>query len=84
MLEFDAYLRKRMGIRTMKLAQQETKKRSGFEVVCGECGSLSIKITDPAHAPGDTKIECGRCRAIRGTLADLHVLARRSSDVFEF
>jgi hypothetical protein len=84
MLEADVYPRKRMGIGTMNLAQQDVKKRFGFEAVCSECGSLSIKIADPAHAPDDTKIECGRCAAVRGTLADLHVLARRSCDIFEF
>jgi hypothetical protein len=60
------------------------RKRSGLSIVCAECGSLSIKIVDPATAPDTTPIHCGRCDAIRGTLADLHDLARRSTDVFEF
>jgi hypothetical protein len=60
------------------------RKRSGFSIVCAECGSLSIKIVDPATAPDTTLVHCGRCGAIRGTLADLHDLARRSTDVFEF
>jgi hypothetical protein len=68
----------------MNSAQQDIRKQSGFKVVCRECGSLSIKMKDLANAPGDTKIECGRCTAVRGTLAELHVLARRGSDSFEF
>jgi hypothetical protein len=68
----------------MNSAQQNTREQSGFKVVCCECGSLSIKMKDLANAPGDTKIECGRCTAVRGTLAELHVLARRGSDSFEF
>jgi hypothetical protein len=60
------------------------RKRSGLSIVCADCGSLSIKIVDPATAPDSTLIHCGRCGAIRGTLADLHDLARRSTDVFEF
>ena len=68
----------------MNSAQQDTREQSGFKAVCCDCGSLSIKVTDLVNAPGDTKIECGRCRAVRGTLAELHVLARRGGDIFEF
>ena len=68
----------------MNPAQQDTSEQPGFKVVCCDCGSLSIKVTDLVNAPGDTKIECGRCRAVRGTLAELHVLARRGGDIFEF
>jgi hypothetical protein len=58
-------------------------KQSGLKIVCEACGSLSIRPVDPA-APEATPIHCGRCNAVRGTLADLHDLARRSTDVFEF
>jgi ribosomal protein S27E len=58
--------------------------RSGFKVVCNDCGSLSIKVADPVNAPETTPVQCGRCGTIRGTLADLHDLARRGRDVFEF
>lgn len=68
----------------MNSAQQDIRERPGFKVVCRECGSLSIKMADFANAPADTKIECGRCTAVRGTLAELHVLARRGNDIFEF
>jgi len=61
-----------------------TGKRSQFKIVCDECGSLSIKIMDPTSLPAATPVQCGRCCAIRGTLADLHALARRGSDLFEF
>jgi hypothetical protein len=59
-------------------------ERSGFKIVCDDCGSLSIKVIDPATAPATTLVRCGRCAAVRGTLAELHELARRSTDVFEF
>lgn len=55
-----------------------------FKFVCVECGSLSIKITDPAKTPANTLVHCGRCAAVRGTLRDLHDLARRGKDLFEF
>jgi hypothetical protein len=63
---------------------QEQTVSSGFKIVCSDCGSLSIKATDPAQASGDTVIECRRCSAVRGTVADLHVLARRGRDLYEF
>jgi hypothetical protein len=59
-------------------------ERSGFKIVCNSCGSLSIKVAKPVQAPGATPVQCGRCGAIRGTLADLQELALRSRDVFEF
>jgi hypothetical protein len=36
---------------------------------------------DRAGYPATTLVRCGRCAAVRGTLAEL---ARRSTDVFEF
>lgn len=57
---------------------------SGFKIICTDCGSLAIKVADPAHASGDTVIECRRCNAVRGTVAELHILARRGRDLFEF
>jgi hypothetical protein len=68
----------------MNLDQHQRGERSGLKIVCDECGSLSIKVVDPATAPGTTLIQCGRCNAVRGTLADLHDLARRGTDLFEF
>ena len=66
----------------MNLQQQTTQ--SGFKIVCSDCGGLSIKPTISASASIDTLIECRQCSAVRGTLADLHVLARHSRDVYEF
>lgn len=59
-------------------------ERAGFRFVCADCGSLSIRISNPANSPDDTLVRCGRCDAIRGTLGELHDLARRSVDMFEF
>jgi hypothetical protein len=65
-------------------AEQTSGKQLTFKIVCEDCGSLSIKMIHSANAPADTQIECGRCRAVRGTLQGLHALARRGKDVFEF
>jgi hypothetical protein len=56
-----------------------------FKIVCVECGSLTIKIDNPDRAPPTTIISCARCDAPRGTVEQLHALARSGSpDVFEF
>jgi hypothetical protein len=68
----------------MNLDQHQRRERPGLKVVCEECGNLSIKPIDLVSAPDLAKIHCRRCNAVRGTLADLHELARRSADVFEF
>jgi hypothetical protein len=59
-------------------------EKAGFRFVCANCGSLSIKIANPANAPDGTLVLCGRCDVVRGTLGELHDLARRSVDMFEF
>lgn len=66
------------------MSLQQKAISTGFKMVCADCGSLAIKVADPAHASGDTIIRCRRCNAVRGTVADLHVLARRGRDLFEF
>jgi len=71
-------------MRTNVVSEDATRERSPFKIVCEECGSLSIKIIDPTNLPKTAQVQCGRCRAIRGTLADLHALARRGADLFEF
>jgi hypothetical protein len=68
----------------MNVDQHQPETRPGLKVVCEECGNLSIKPIDPS-APDDlAKIYCRRCNAVRGTIADLRELARRSTDAFEF
>jgi ribosomal protein S27E len=64
--------------------QHFSNPQSGFKIVCSDCGSLSIKVADPATAPATTSVNCGVCGAVRGSLADLHDLARRGTDLFEF
>jgi uncharacterized Zn finger protein len=59
-------------------------QRSRFKIVCDSCGSLSIKAADPFHAEGATPVECARCGAVRGTLADVHKLALRRVDVCKY
>lgn len=59
-------------------------ENSEFKIVCDDCGSLTIKPIDPAHAASETKIQCGRCNAVRGTLAGLRALAHQGKDLFEF
>jgi ribosomal protein S27E len=60
------------------------REQSGFKIVCSDCGSLSIKVADPVNAPATTSVNCGVCGAFRGSLADLHDLARQGTDLFEF
>jgi len=60
------------------------QERPWLKVVCEECGNLSIRAIDPAATTDHAKVYCGRCNAVRGTVADLREMARRSTDVFEF
>ncbi len=71
-----------MGVTMTSIDDAATRSR--FKVVCEDCGGLSIKVEDPAHSPVTVLVRCGRCNAIRGTLAELHEMARRSTDSFEF
>ena len=72
----------------MELANEAEHLRSreqpGFKIVSSDCCSLSIKVIDPVNSPDIALVQCGRCGAVRGTLAELHYLARRGNDVFEF
>jgi hypothetical protein len=71
---------------TAMMSAEDTAMRqvSRFKIVCEDCGSLSIKVADPANSPDATPVKCGRCGVVRGTLGELHDLARRSTDSFEF
>ena len=73
-----------MGRQEMDLAQEASTAGPGFKVVCDACGSLSIKLADPIKISSAAVIRCGRCDTVRGTLDELHSLARASKDVFEF
>jgi hypothetical protein len=77
-------IRDRVLMSARVVSKETTGERSPFKIVCDECGSLSIKISNPANLPETAQVQCGRCRAVRGTLADLHALARRGADLFEF
>jgi hypothetical protein len=61
-----------------------TRARLRFKIVCEDCGSLSIKVADPANSPATALVRCARCNTVRGTLEELHELARRGGDLFEF
>jgi hypothetical protein len=73
-----------MSINTPIAEDLDSREQPRFKFVCAECGSLSIKVADPANAPANTLVQCGRCTAVRGTLKDLHDLARREAVLFEF
>jgi hypothetical protein len=73
-----------MGAMMTSIEDAATRQRSRFKVICEDCGGLSIKVEDPANSPATVLVRCGRCNAIRGTLAELHEMARRSTDSFEF
>lgn len=69
----------------MKLEHSVPNEQPGFKFVCAHCGSLSIKIESLTDAARDVQMtRCGRCDADRGTISELHELARRSVDIFEF
>jgi hypothetical protein len=51
----------------------------GFQMVCGECGSLTIKIENPESASGEAIVYCGHCGASRGTMGALRDLAVRTA-----
>jgi hypothetical protein len=48
-----------------------------FEMVCGNCNGLSIRIENPEHAPREAIIYCGECGVSRGTMGALRDLAIR-------
>jgi Ni,Fe-hydrogenase III small subunit len=48
-----------------------------FQVVCGDCGSLAIKIENPVTASRKTVVCCGECGVSRGTVGALRDLAVR-------
>jgi hypothetical protein len=45
----------------MNFSAHTTSERSRFKVVCENCGSLSIKVADPANSPDAAIVLCGRC-----------------------
>jgi hypothetical protein len=50
-----------------------------FQMVCGECGSLTIKIENPESASREAIVYCGHCGASRGTMGGLRDLAVRTA-----
>jgi hypothetical protein len=48
-----------------------------FQMVCGDCGGLAIKIENPISASRETIVCCGDCGASRGTMGALRDLAVR-------
>ena len=51
------------------------KSNIEFQLVCGGCGSLAIKIENPVSASRKAVVHCGECGASRGTLGALGDLA---------
>ena len=48
-----------------------------FQMICGDCGSLAIKIENPVSASRKTIVHCGECGVSRGTVGALRDLAVR-------
>jgi predicted SprT family Zn-dependent metalloprotease len=48
-----------------------------FQMVCDDCGSLTIKIENSEGASRKTVVYCGHCGASRGTMGALRDLADR-------
>ena len=68
----------------MSLLAQPCETQTGLKIVCEVCGNLSIKPIEPVDAEDSVSVHCRRCNAVRGTVADLRALARRSTGEFEF
>ena len=68
----------------MGLLDQTRETQPGLKIVCEICCNLSIKPIDPVDAEDGTSVYCRRCNAVRGTIADLRALARKSTGDFEF
>jgi hypothetical protein len=47
----------------------------GFQVVCTNCGCLSIKIEEPLKSSREAIVYCGDCGASRGSVGALRDLA---------
>lgn len=52
-------------------------KGAPFQMVCGSCDSIQIKIENPEGASREAVVYCGRCGVSRGTLGALRKLASR-------
>jgi hypothetical protein len=53
-----------------------------FQIVCTNCGCLSIKIEEPHKAMREALVYCGDCGISRGTVGALRDLSvRRYSDI---
>jgi hypothetical protein len=50
-----------------------------FQMVCCDCGSLTIKIENPVSASREAIVHCGECGASRGTMGALRDLAVRAN-----
>jgi hypothetical protein len=48
-----------------------------FQMVCDDCGSLTIKIENSEGASRRALVYCGHCGASRGTMGALRDLADR-------
>jgi ribosomal protein S27E len=48
----------------MKSEHPQSGEQPGFKIVCGDCGSLSIKLVDPVNSSATATVQCGRCGAI--------------------
>jgi hypothetical protein len=46
-----------------------------FQIVCGKCGGLAVKIENPEQASRETIVYCGDCGVSRGTMGGLRDLA---------
>jgi hypothetical protein len=49
-----------------------------FQMLCGDCGSLGIKIENPERASREAVVYCADCGAQRGTMGALRDLAVRT------
>jgi hypothetical protein len=56
-----------------------------FQIVCTNCGCLSIRIEEPLKATREAMVYCGDCGTSRGTVGSLRDLSiRQHSDITFF
>lgn len=48
-----------------------------FQIICGDCGSLAVKIENPESPSREAIVYCGDCGASRGTMGALRDMAVR-------
>ena len=63
-----------IGTSRLKFREIVMRTDASFQMVCGKCGGLKIKIENPEVASRDEIVYCGNCGTSRGTMGALRDL----------